>query len=77
MSHRKLYDRKMLLDAITASDSDDYYISMAVAWGLQVFWKDGTETGPYLDKVSDATRRRAEQKIRDSIRESRTRRKQG
>ena len=76
-SHRRLYPAHDILAIIAQADSDEYYISMAVAWGLQVFWKDGTETGPYLDKVSDATRRRAEQKIRDSIRESRTRRKQG
>ncbi len=68
MSHRKLYDRKMLLDAITASDSDDYYISMAVAWALSSFYIDDESTEEYFGKVSEATRKRALQKIKDSRR---------
>ena len=68
MSHRKLYDRKMLLDAITASDSDDYYISMAVAWALSFFYIDDESTEEYFGKVSEATRKRTLQKIKDSRR---------
>ena len=68
MSNRKLYDRAMLLDAITASDSDDYYISMAVAWALSFFYIDDRSTEEYFGKVSEATRKRTLQKIKDSRR---------
>lgn len=68
MSNRKRYDRKVLLDAITAADSDDYYISMAVAWALSFFYIDDKSTEEYFDKVSEATRKRTKQKIKDSRR---------
>ena len=68
MSNRKRYDRKVLLDAITAADSDDYYISMAVAWALSFFYIDDKSTEEYFDKVSEATKKRTKQKIKDSRR---------
>lgn len=67
MSNRKRYDRKVLLDAITAADSDDYYISMAVAWALSFFYIDDKSTEEYFDKVSEATRKRTKQKIKTPI----------
>lgn len=70
MSHRKDYDDKeSLLEAITEADSSEYYISMAVAWALSFFYIDDKESAsPYFDKVSEQTRRRAWQKVRDSRR---------
>ena len=56
---------------ITAADSDEYYISMAIAWAIQVFWKEDSSVIERI-RVSDRTRKRAEQKIRDSIRERRS-----
>lgn len=68
IAKRKCYDRKVLLDAITAADSDDYYISMAVAWALSSFYIDDKSTEEYFDKVSEATKKRTKQKIKDSRR---------
>lgn len=71
MSLRKLYPEKReeLLEAITAADNDEYYISMAVAWALSFFYVDNPDdTRPWLEKVSEATAGRAWQKIRDSRR---------
>ena len=70
MSHRKDYeDQEMLLSAITNADSSEYYISMAVAWALSFFYIDDKERAlPYFDRVSEQTRKRAWQKVRDSRR---------
>ena len=70
MSHRKDYeDQDMLLSSITDADSNEYYISMAVAWALSFFYIDDNERAlPYFDKVSEQTRKRAWQKVRDSRR---------
>ena len=70
MSHRKDdEDQDMLLSAITNSDSSEYYISMAVAWALSFFYIDDNERAlPYFDKVTEQTRKRAWQKVRDSRR---------
>ena len=70
MSLRKLYPDKRteLLDAIAAADSEEYYISMAVAWALSSFYIDDRTTEAWFDKISPETRKRAEQKIRDSRR---------
>ena len=70
MSHRKDYeDQDMLLSSITDADSSEYYISMAVAWALSFFYIDDNERAlPYFDKVSEQTRKRAWQKVRDSRR---------
>ena len=70
-THRTLYRDKDILSLITAADSDEYYISMAIAWAIQVFWKEDSSVIERI-RVSDRTRKRAEQKIRDSIRERRS-----
>ena len=71
MSLRKLYPEKReeLLEAITAADNDEYYISMAVAWALTSFIMDDRDNEAWLEKLSDATRQKTKQKIRDSERE--------
>ena len=68
IAKRKCYDRKVLLDAITDADSDDYYISMAVAWALSSFFIDDKRAKEYFGKVSEATRKRTKQKIKNSRR---------
>ena len=67
MSNRKSYDREEVLEAIVEADNpNEYYISMAVAWALATFISDDRTFLPYLDKVSSKTKKRAEQKLRDS-----------
>ncbi len=67
MSNRKSYDREEVIEAIIkADDSEEYYISMAAAWALATFISDDRAFLPYLDKVSSKTKKRAEQKLRDS-----------
>ena len=66
ISKRKRYDRTVLLDAIIDADSDDYYISMAVAWALSAFFIDDESTEEYFCWVSEATRKRIKQKIKNS-----------
>lgn len=70
MSHRKDYGNKEeLLEAITKADSSEYYISMAVAWALSFFYIDDKDSAlPYFEMVSEETRKRAWQKVRDSRR---------
>ena len=69
MSRRKDYDSNELLDAITAADNEEYYVSMAVAWALSVFYIDDREAAErWFNKISEATRKRTWQKIRDSRR---------
>ena len=70
MSLRKYYPEKKdeILTAITAADSDEYYISMAVAWALSFFIIDDKSASIFLGKVSPATQKRALQKLRDSRR---------
>ena len=68
ISKRKRYDRTVLLDAIIDADSDDYYISMAVAWALSSFFIDDKRAKEYFGKVSEATRKRTKQKIKNSRR---------
>ena len=70
MTHRSLFAEKRckVLDAIAASDSDEYYISMAVAWALSFFYIDDRSTEAWFDRLSEATLRRTWQKIRDSRR---------
>ena len=64
ISKRKRYDRTVLLDAIIDADSDDYYISMAVAWALSAFFIDDESTEEYFCWVSEATRKRIKQKMK-------------
>ena len=66
ISKRKRYDRQILLGAIIDADSDDYYISMAVAWALSAFFIDDESTEEYFCWVSEATRKRIKQKIKNS-----------
>ena len=70
MTHRSLFAEKRckVLDAIAASDSDEYYISMAVAWAFSFFYIDDRSTEAWFDRLSEATLRRTWQKIRDSRR---------
>ena len=70
MTHRSLFAEKRckVLNAIAASDSDEYYISMAVAWALSFFYIDDRSTEAWFDRLSEATLRRTWQKIRDSRR---------
>ena len=68
MSHRKLYDRDVILSAIASADNPEYYVSMAVAWALSVFYIDDRSTASCFSLVSEETRRRTMQKIRDSRR---------
>lgn len=67
MSNRQKYDRKATLEAIVPADNpDEYYISMAVAWALASFISDDRSFLSYLDRVSEETKKRAKQKLRDS-----------
>ncbi len=68
MAHRKLYDRDVILSAIVSADNPEYYVSMAVAWALSVFYVDDRSTESCFSLVSEETRRRTMQKIRDSRR---------
>lgn len=67
MSNRKSYNKEEVIKAIIKADNpNEYYISMAVAWALATFISDDKVFLPYLDKVSSKTKKRAEQKLRDS-----------
>lgn len=69
MTRRKLFDIKAVTDAIIkADDEDEYYISMAVAWALSALIIDERTLMPRLDEVSTVTKKRTEQKLRDSFR---------
>jgi 3-methyladenine DNA glycosylase AlkD len=69
MTNRKLYDRKESVDRIIrADDEGEYYISMAVAWALSFFIIDDNSLLGRLGEVSAVTRKRTEQKLRDSYR---------
>lgn len=69
MTMRKLFDRKAVTDLIIkADDEDEYYISMAVAWALSALIIDERTLMPRLDEVSTVTKKRTEQKLRDSFR---------
>ena len=69
LSHRKDYDSGKLLGIITKADSDDYYVSMAVAWALSFFYIDDKENAaPWFSRVSEKTRKRAWQKVHESKR---------
>ncbi len=69
MTNRKLYDRKESVDRIIrADDEEEYYISMAVAWALSFFIIDDNSLLGRLGEVSAVTRKRTEQKLRDSYR---------
>ncbi len=69
MTHRKLYDREESVERIIrADDEDEYYISMAVAWALSFFIMDDNSLLEKLEEVSAVTRKRTEQKLRDSYR---------
>ena len=74
MSCRRLYCNEALLDAILSHDDpEEYYISMAAAWALATFALDGIDAGEYREMVSEITFRRAEQKLRDSLRKQKNR----
>lgn len=69
MTTRRFLDRKAVTDAIIkADDEDEYYISMAVAWALSVLIIDDRTILSRLDEVSTVTKKRTEQKLRDSFR---------
>lgn len=69
MTRRKLFDIKAVTDLIIkADDEDEYYISMAVAWALSALIIDERTLMPRLDEVSTVTKKRTEQKLRDSFR---------
>lgn len=66
LQNRKLYNREQVLDILINADSAEYYISMALAWALSIFIIEDPTLTPLLNKVSKETKRRTEQKIRDS-----------
>ncbi len=69
MTNRKLFGRKAVTDLIIkADDEDEYYISMAVAWALSALIIDDRTILSRLDEVSTVTKKRTEQKLRDSFR---------
>ena len=69
MSNRKHFDSKTLIkDIINADIEDEYYISMATAWALSMFYIDDEENLKYFDAVLPKTLQRTKQKIRDSKR---------
>ena len=70
MSKRAFYPEKRsgILEAICRADSSEYYISMAVAWALSSFYIDSRDAEDFFPLVSEETRKRALQKIRDSRR---------
>ncbi len=69
MTMRKIYDRNMLFPLIISCDDEkEYYISMAVAWAVSEFIIEDKLLLTGLDELSPVTRRRAEQKLRDSLR---------
>ena len=71
MKQRKSYSDKTeeILEAITAADNDEYYVSMAVAWALTTFYMDDNSIDKWFNRISQETLKRTQQKIRDSIRE--------
>lgn len=73
MSNHRLFHahRDSMLEAIAGADSDDYYISMAVAWAFSFFIIDDPSARSFLPHLSEATRKRTEQKLRDSHRTKR------
>ncbi len=69
MTNRKLFDINAVTDLIiSADDEDEYYISMAVAWALATLITDDRTLLSRLNEASGATKRRTEQKLRDSFR---------
>lgn len=69
MSNRKHFDSKSVIkDIINADIEDEYYISMAIAWALSMFYIDDEENLKYFDAVLPKTLQRTKQKIRDSKR---------
>ena len=71
MKQRKSYSDKTeeILEAITAADNDEYYVSMAVAWALTTFYMDDNSIDKWFGRISQETLKRTQQKIWDSIRE--------
>ncbi len=69
MTNRKLFERKTVTDLIIKADEEnEYYISMAVAWALSALIIDDRTLLPRLEEVSGQTKKRTEQKLRDSFR---------
>lgn len=69
LSNRKHFDSKMLIkDIINADLENEYYISMAVAWTLSMFYLEDEENLKYFKDVHSKTLQRTKQKIRDSKR---------
>lgn len=69
MTNRKYFDSKILIqDIINADIESEYYISMAIAWALSMFYLDNEENLGYFKNVLPKTLQRTKQKIRDSKR---------
>lgn len=69
MANRKHFDTKSLIeDIINADIEGEYYVSMAVAWALSMFYLDDNENLKYFSDANVKTLQRTKQKIRDSKR---------
>lgn len=69
MNNRHSIDYEDALRTIVQADNgDDYYVMMAVSWALSFFAMDGKDITFELYTVSEATKAKTLQKIRESAR---------
>ena len=60
------------IDSVLKVKKDDYYVEMALAWFVQKLYFKYKEKAQYIldnNLVSISVKKKAEQKIRDSLRE--------
>lgn len=73
MANRHSIDYDAALKLIVDADKeDDYYVMMAVSWALSFYFFDGKDISKELDIVSETTRKKAIQKIKESQRQTKT-----
>lgn len=69
MSNRNTFGWEKALNSIIQADSEnEYYIMMAVAWALSVFYIDNPSIIDRFSEVSETTKKKAIQKIKESNR---------
>lgn len=69
MANRNNIDYEEALKTIIKADNgDDYYVMMAVSWALSFYALDGRDISQELEKVSETTKTKTLQKLRESKR---------
>lgn len=69
MANRNNIDYEEALKTIIKADNgDDYYVMMAVSWALSFYALDGRDISKELEKVSETTKTKTLQKLRESKR---------